>query len=184
MRAGFMGSESSRNDPADEAGYRETMIIASMVEDPKAVTEKQIESWVKKFDYWEICDQCCMNLFEKTRFAWEKASEWAGRKKEYEKRAGYVMMARLAVSDKKADDARFEEFFPLIISGASDERNMVKKGVNWALRQIGKRSRALNKKAVETARAISAGNGPAGRWVAADALRELTSQAVLKRLKR
>jgi len=87
---------------------RETQILASMIEDPEMVTEEQMEGWVKEFNYWEICDQCCMNLFEKTRFAYKKAIEWSSKEEEFVKRAGFVLMARLAVSDKKADDNKFE----------------------------------------------------------------------------
>jgi 3-methyladenine DNA glycosylase AlkD len=155
-----------------------------MVADPKETTERLMEEWVKEFDYWEICDQACMNLFEKSDVAYEKAIEWCKRKAEGEKRAGYVMMARLAVSDKKASDKKFELFFPHIKRGATDERNLVKKGVNWALRQIGKRSLKLNKKAIKLAKDIKKMDSKAARWVASDALRELTSPPVQKRLRK
>lgn len=163
---------------------RETRILATMIADPKETTEKLMEGWVKGFDYWEICDQACMNLFEKMACAYEKAVEWSKRRPEGEKRAGYVMMARLAVSDKKAPDKKFERFFPHIKRGATDDRNLVKKGVNWALRQIGKRSLALNKKGIDVAKDIKKMDSKAAKWVASDALRELTSEAVKKRLKK
>jgi len=133
---------------------RETKILAGMIEDPKMLTEEQIEDWVKGFNYWEICDQCCMNLFEKTEFAYKKAIEWSSRGKEFVKRAGFVLMARLAVSDKKAVNDKFEEFFPIIKKEATDDRSYVKKAVNWALRQIGKRSLNLNGKAIKVAKEI------------------------------
>jgi len=161
---------------------RETKILASMIEDPEMVTDEQIEGWVKEFNYWEICDQCCMNLFEKTKFAYKKAVEWSSREKEFIKRAGFVLMARLAVSDKKADDKRFEKFFPIIKREATDDRNYVKKAVNWALRQIGKRNLNLNNKAINTAKEIQKIDSKSAKWIALDALRELTSEAVQKRL--
>jgi|Deesub1362A_J573_1020465.scaffolds.fasta_scaffold00193_9 3-methyladenine DNA glycosylase AlkD len=161
---------------------RETRILASMIDDPGMVTEEQMENWVRDFDYWEICDQCCMNLFEKTRFAYQKAIEWSSREGEFVKRAGFVLMARLTVSDKKADDEQFERFFPLIKREATDPRNFVKKAVNWALRQIGKRNLNLNRKAIEIAREIQELDSKSARWVASNALRELTSESVQKRL--
>lgn len=161
---------------------RETKILASMIDDPEMVTEEQIEGWVKEFNYWEICDQCCMNLFEKTKFAYKKSIEWSSREKEFVKRAGFVLMARLAVSDKKADDKRFEKFFPIIKREATDDRNYVKKAVNWALRQIGKRNLNLNGKAVKIAKEIQKMDSKIAKWIASDALRELTSDTVQKKL--
>ena len=164
------------------SAIHEARILASMIDDSEMVTEEQLERWVKDFDSWDVCDQCCMNLFEKTRFAYQKAVEWSSNDTEFIKRAGFVLMARLAVSDKKADDKRFEPFLPIIKREATDSRNFVKKAVNWALRQIGKRNLSLNGKAVETAKEIQAMDSKSAKWVAADAIRELTSQAVLKRL--
>ena len=160
---------------------RETKILASMIEDPEMVTEEQMEGWINEFNYWEICDQCCMNLFEKTRFAYKKAVEWSSREKEFIKRAGFVLMARLAVSDKKADDNKFEKFLPIIKREATDDRNYVKKAVNWALRQIGKRSLNLNSKAINAAKEIQGIDSKGAKWIASDALRELTSEAVQKK---
>ena len=162
---------------------RETRILASMIDVPQLVSEAQMESWAAEFDYWEICDQCCQNLFEKTPFAYQKAVEWSERAEEYVKRAGFVLMARLAVSDKKAADERFVAFFPLIEREAGDPRDMVKKGVNWALRQIGKRNLALNQQAITVAERIEQQESKAARWVARDALRELRGTAVQTRLK-
>ncbi len=166
-----------------ESNIRETRILASMVDEPNKVTEKQMESWAKGFDYWEICDQCCMNLFEKTEFAYQKTVKWSEREEEFVKRAGFVLMARLAVSDKKATDEKFVKFFPIIKREAADGRNFVKKAVNWALRQIGKRNPNLNKRAIEVAKEIQKMNSKVAKWVATDAIRELTSEAVQKRLK-
>ena len=164
------------------SAIHEARILASMIDDPKMVTEEQMERWVKDFDSWDVCDQCCMNLFEKTKFAYQKAVEWSSNDKEFIKRTGFVLMARLAVSDKKADDRQFEPFLPIIKREASDNRNFVKKAVNWALRQIGKRNLNLNRKAIETAKEIQEIDSKSARWVASDALRELTGQAVLERL--
>ncbi|MDY7018952.1 MAG: DNA alkylation repair protein [Chloroflexota bacterium] len=161
---------------------RETRILASMIDDPLIVTEEQMEKWVKDFDYWEICDQCCQNLFGKTKFAYQKAIEWSSSDKEFIKRTGFVLMARLAVGDKKADDEQFEKFLPIIKKEASDSRNYVKKAVNWALRQIGKRNLHLNKKAIETAKEIHKTDSKSAKWIASDAIRELVSEAVQERL--
>lgn len=162
---------------------RETRILAGMIDEPAGVTEDQMESWVKDFDYWEICDQCCMNLFEKTRFAYPKAVEWSLREKEFVKRAGFVLMARLAVSDKNAEDGQFEKFFPLIKQESTDQRNFVKKAVNWALRQIGKRNHLLNKRAIKVAEEIQQVDSKAAKWIASDAIRELRSKEVQERLR-
>ena len=166
-----------------QAGVRETRILASMIDDPKMVAEEQMESWVKDFDSWEVCDQCCQNLFGRTEYAYGKAVEWSSSEEEFIKRAGFVLMARLAVSDKKVDDKEFVRFLPIIKREAADNRNFVKKAVNWALRQIGKRSPALNGKAIEIAQEIQQMDSASARWVASDAIRELTSDAVKKRLR-
>ncbi|MGP8321327.1 MAG: DNA alkylation repair protein [Methanosarcinaceae archaeon] len=165
-----------------KSGIRETMILASMIDEPEMVTQEQMEQWVLDLNYWEICDQCCMNLFEKTGFAYQKAIEWSFRDEEFVKRAGFVLMARLAVSDKNADDSRFEQFFPIIVRESCDERNYVKKAVNWALRQIGKRNFGLNIKAIETAKEIQEIDSKSAKWIASDAIRELTGKAVQKRV--
>ncbi len=164
------------------SGIHEARILAGMIEDPRMVTGEQMERWVADFNSWDVCDQCCMNLFEKTRFAYQKAVQWSSSDTEFIKRAGFVLMARLAVSDKKAVDKQFEPFFPIIMREAPDNRNFVKKAVNWALRQIGKRNLSLNGQALETAREIQAMGSKSAKWIAADAIRELTSQAVLARL--
>jgi len=161
----------------------EARILASMIADPKLTTEELMESWVKDFDSWDVCDQCCMNLFKRTPFAYRKAIEWSRNEEEFIKRAGFVMMACLAVGDKKAKDRQFEPFFPIIKGEATDDRNFVKKAVNWALRQIGKRNSNLNKRAIQIAEEIREMDSGSARWIASDAIRELTSEAVRKRLK-
>jgi 3-methyladenine DNA glycosylase AlkD len=162
----------------------EALILAPMIDFPDMVTEKQMERWVKNFDSWDICDQCCSNLFDKTKFAHKKAIEWSKRREEFVKRAGFVLMATLAVHDKEADHQKFLRFLPVIKREATDERNFVKKAVNWALRQIGKRNSALNKIAIQTAKEIQKIDSKSAKWIASDALRELTSGAVQKKLDR
>ena len=165
-----------------EENARETRILACMIEDHLKVTGSQIDRWVSDFDSWEVCDQCNMNLFEKTTWAWDKAVEWSSKHDEFVKRAGFVMMARLAVSEKKAADKLFYTFFPIIKRETGDSRNFVKKAVNWALRQIGKRNPVLNKKAIEVARDIHNIDSKSAKWIASDALRELESEKVRGRL--
>ena len=167
-----------------DAGYGETKIIAGLIEDPKLVTETQMENWVVGFDSWDVCDQCCINLFRKTPFAYKKVFEWSTREEEFVKRAAFAMIAVLAVHDKKAADEKFEEFFPLIVRESVDNRNFVKKAVNWALRQIGKRNINLNKRSVEIAEEIRAIDSRSARWIAADAIKELESEKIQERLKK
>jgi 3-methyladenine DNA glycosylase AlkD len=164
------------------SGIHETRILAGMVDDPGQVTESQMERWVKDFDSWDLCDQCCSNLFDKTVVAYPKAIEWSQRRREFVKRAGFVLMAVLAVHDKAAGDEQFKQFFPMIKRESTDERNFVKKAVNWALRQIGKRNRALNQAAISVAKEIKTIDSKAAKWIAGDALRELTGEKVQKRL--
>ncbi len=163
-------------------GIHEARLLACFIDDPAAVSEKQMEAWVRDFDSWDIVDQCCSNLFDRTPFAYEKAFAWSKRKEEFVKRSGFVLMAALSVHDKEASHAQMERFFPIMEREAHDERNFVRKAVNWALRQIGKRNIALNKKAVQTARRIQQQNSKSAQWIAADALRELESKAVQQRL--
>jgi 3-methyladenine DNA glycosylase AlkD len=165
-----------------ESGIHEARILACMIDKPQDVTEKQMDSWVSDFDSWDVCDQCCSNLFDKTGFAYKKAVEWSSRSEEFVKRAGFVLMATLSVHDKKQDEA-FLKFLPIIKRESDDERNFVKKAVNWALRQIGKRNSTLNKEAVKTAKEINKMSSTSAKWIASDALRELTSSAVQKRLR-
>jgi 3-methyladenine DNA glycosylase AlkD len=164
------------------SGIHEARILAGMVDDPEQVTESQMERWIKDFDSWDVCDQCCSNLFDKTVFAYQKAIEWSARRREFVKRAGFVLMAVLAVHDKDADDDQFIQFFPIIKRQSTDKRNYVKKAVNWALRQIGKRNRALNQAAVEVGQEIKTIDSKSARWIAGDALRELTGEKIQKRL--
>jgi 3-methyladenine DNA glycosylase AlkD len=162
----------------------EAKMLAGMIDDPKQVTARQMEKWAKGFDSWDVCDQVCSNLFDKTPFAHQKAVEWSARKEEFVKRAGFVLMATLAVHDKTASNSQFQRFLPIIERESTDERNFVRKAVNWALRQIGKRNITLNALAVKTAKKIQMKNSRSARWIATDAIRELTGTAVQKKLLR
>ncbi|OGS39397.1 MAG: DNA alkylation repair protein [Elusimicrobia bacterium RIFOXYD2_FULL_34_30] len=165
------------------SGIFEAKILASMVDEPEKVTEKQMEIWVKDFDSWGICDQVCDNLFEFTKFNYKKIAEWTSRKEEFVKRAGFTIIACLAVHDKEAKNEKFIKLLATIKREAKDERNYVRKAVNWALRNIGKRNLHLNKEAIKTAIEIQKIDSKSARWIAADALRELKSVPVQKRLK-
>jgi len=160
----------------------EARLLAGFIDDPEKVTEKQMESWAADFDSWDIVDQVCSSLFDKTPFAYAKAVEWSSREEEFVKRAGFVLMAALSVHDREAPDKAFTKFLPTIKREATDERNFVKKAVNWALRQIGKRDLVLNAAAVKIAKEIQKIDSKSARWIASDALRELESDKVRKRL--
>lgn len=155
----------------------EARILASMIEEPERVTGNQMEEWVKEFNSWDLCDQCCMNLFDKMSISWEKASKWAKKDEEFIRRAGFALIACLAWHDKKAADRKFLRFFPLIKKYSIDERNFVKKAVNWALRQIGKRNQNLRREAISLAKEIQGIDSKSAKWIANDALRELTNRA-------
>jgi len=161
----------------------EARILATMIDDPQKVTAKQMEAWVKDFDSWDVCDQCCSNLFDKTRYAYKKAFDWSSRKEEFVKRAAFALMAALAVHDKWAKNSQFETLLPIIERESIDNRNFVKKAVNWALRQIGKRNPPLNRVALKTAQKILKKKSSSARWIASDAIRELTSPDVRRKIK-
>jgi 3-methyladenine DNA glycosylase AlkD len=166
-----------------KTGIAEARMVAAMVDDPDKLTEEQMEDWVKDFNSWDVCDQVCMNLFEKNRLAWKKIIDWSAREEEFVKRTAFSLIACLAWHDKKANDEKFIALLPVIIRGATDERNFVKKAVNWALRNIGKRNLNLNQAAINTAKEIQRLDSKAARWVASDTLRELESEAVQTRLR-
>jgi 3-methyladenine DNA glycosylase AlkD len=165
-----------------ESGIHEARLLASMVDDPAQATEAQLEAWTADFDSWDLCDQVCDNLFQHTAFAYPKAFEWSRQDEEFVKRAGFVLMACLAFYDRTTPEAKLAQFFPVIAQASDDERNYVKKAVNWALRNLGKRNEAMNAQAVAAAQEIQARGTRAARWIAADALRELTSEKVKQRL--
>jgi 3-methyladenine DNA glycosylase AlkD len=176
-----------------DTGNHEARTLASMVDDPAAVTEAQMERWAAAFDSWDVCDQVTSNLFDKTPFAYDKVREWSSAEGEWVKRAAFATAAALAVQDKTAPDERFFAILALVQREAGDGRNFVKKAVNWALRNIGKRNAVLHAAAIDAAEAILAAaealaaadrRDPAARsarWVARDALRELRSDKVLRR---
>ena len=166
-----------------DTGNTDARILATLVDEPTLVTEAQMERWARDFDSWDVCDSACCYLFDKTGIAYRKAVEWSAREEEFVKRAGFALMAYLAVHDKRAPDAAFERFLPIIEREAGDERNFVKKAVNWALRQIGKRNSRLNRRAIAAARRIRKLHSRTARWIASDALRELQSEAVERRLR-
>lgn len=165
------------------SGIHEARILASFVDDPEKVTQAQADRWANDFDSWDICDQVT-GLFETTPFARKKIREWATSEREFVKRAAFAVIAGLAVHDKTASDRAFEEFFPIIKRAATDDRNFVMKAVNWALRNIGKRNRRLNRRAVAVAKEIGTLSSRSAKWIAADALRELSGEKVQRRLRR
>lgn len=166
-----------------KTGVQEARIMAALIDDAHAVNEEQMEEWVKDFNSWDVCDQVCMNLFDKTPHAWKKVRDWSAREEEFVRRAAFSLIACLAWHDKKADDKMFVDLLPVIQDAATDERNYVKKAVSWALRHIGKRNLSLNREALQTARLIQKIDSRAARWIASDAIRELEGEAVQRRLK-
>jgi 3-methyladenine DNA glycosylase AlkD len=167
-----------------DTGVPEAMIVAGMVAEPEKLTERQMDDWVVDINSWDICDQVCMNFFEKTPLAEKKIYEWSLREEEFVKRTAYALIACLAWHDKEASDAAFTKYFPVIVAGATDERNFVKKAVNWALRNIGKRNQSLNKEAIKVAKEIQDIDSKSARWIASDAIRELESDKVQERLRK
>jgi 3-methyladenine DNA glycosylase AlkD len=163
-------------------GLFEARVVAALIDEPDKITRQQMEQWARDLDSWAVCDACCCYLFRQTPFAWEKAVTWAGRKGEFVKRAGFALMAYLAVHDKAASDQRFVELLPIIQRESDDDRPFVRKAVNWALRQIGKRNLRLHAQAIEAGERIKARGTRSARWIASDALRELRSAKVTARL--
>jgi 3-methyladenine DNA glycosylase AlkD len=179
-----MGNDHDRALALWTTGVHEARILASMTDEVERVTSSQMDAWARGFDSWDVCDQVCGNLFDRTPHAFRKARAWSGRRSEFVRRAGFATMACAAVHRKDVGDEPFDAFLPLIVGASTDERNDVKKAVNWALRQIGKRDSALNRRVIATAEEISGLDSGAARWIGADALRELTSAAVQNRLRR
>ncbi len=165
-----------------DSGINEVRILCSMIDDPSLVSSTQMDSWAADFDSWDVCDQVCSNLFDKTKYPYKKIVQWSKDKREFVRRSAFTLMAALAVHDKKAEDAAFISFFPLIEKYADDDRNFVKKAVNWALRQIGKRNATLHLLAMKCAKRLIDREEPSARWIGRDALRELQSDVVCKRV--
>jgi 3-methyladenine DNA glycosylase AlkD len=164
------------------SGIAEGRIVASMVDVPAEVTTQQMDAWVRDFNSWDICDQVCMNLFDKTPLAWQKARDWSTREPEFQKRAAYALIACLASHDKDAPDEQFIDLIPVIKQAATDDRNYVKKAVSWTLRNIGKRNRHLNQIALDVAQELEALESKPARWIARDVCRDLTSETTIRRL--
>ena len=165
------------------SGVHDARILAGLVDEVQHVTAAQMDRWVRDFDNWDVCDGTCCHLFTFAAPAWQKAVQWSRRKPEFQKRAGFALMAYLAVHDKSAVDSKYLRLLPVIRREARDERNFVRKAVNWALRQIGKRNLKLNRAAIQEAERIEKVDSRAARWIARDALRELRSEAVQRRLR-
>jgi len=165
-----------------KSGWYEARMMASLVDDPALVTARQMDAWAKDFEDWGICDTACFHLFSRNPLAWGVARRWAKSPREFVKRGAFALMASFVLRDKAAPDAQFLALLPLIEKGAADERNLVKKGVSWALRSIGKKNKTLNTAAVALSRRLAAADNAAPRWVGKDALRELAGAAVQARL--
>lgn len=182
-----MAKEAGRDHALAEelwnSGLHEARILATLVDDPALVTARQMDRWARDFDSWDVCDQACQNLFRYSPMAFAKAAQWAHARREFVRRAGFSLMAGLAGKSKDATDEQFAAFLPLIAEAASDDRNMVKKAVNWALRGIGKRNRRLHKLAIAAAEEIRMQDSRSAGWIAADALRELRNPATVGRIK-
>lgn len=165
-----------------ESGWYEARMLATFVDEPSRVTPAQMDRWAKDFDNWAICDTACFHLFDRTPHAWRKVAQWATRREEFVKRAAFALLASLTVHDKQADDEPFAQALLLVEQAADDERNFVKKAVNWALRSIGKRNPTLHSAALAVAQSLADKPQAAPRWVGKDALRELNSPVVKRRL--
>lgn len=177
-----LGRDHKLSETLWKTGWYEARMLASLVGEPAKVTPAQMERWAKGFNNWAVCDTATFVLWDRTPHAWAKVNEWSSRKEEFVKRAAFAMLASLTVHDKQAPDASYLRGLKLIEREATDDRNFVKKAVNWALRSIGKRNPALNRAAVAVARRLAESKESAPRWVGKDALREITSPAVQKRL--
>jgi 3-methyladenine DNA glycosylase AlkD len=167
-----------------ETGWFEARMLAVLVDDPARVTPVQMDGWARDFDNWAVCDTACFALFDRTPHAWRKITTWSGRRGEFVKRAAFALLASVALHDKGAPDAPFLRGLRLIERAATDERNFVKKAVNWALRAIGGRNRELNREAIEVSRRLAASEDATARWVGKDALRAFASPAMQKRVAR
>ena len=157
-----------------ESGYHEARILATIIDEPEKTSKTQLNNWLKDVNSWDLCDQLCNNLIVKTVYAYDLAFDWSRRKSEFTKRAGFTLFAVIAVHWKHLDDNDFIRIFPRIVEEANDERNFVKKAVNWALRQIGKRNSNLNKLAVEISQELIAVESKSAKWIGRDAFNELT----------
>jgi 3-methyladenine DNA glycosylase AlkD len=165
-----------------KTGVQEARIVAAMVGEPDKLSEEEMEAWVVDINSWDVCDQVCMNLFDKTPLAWKKIKDWSRREEEFVKRTAFSLIACVAWHQKDLKDQKLIDLLPIIKRESADERNFVKKAVNWALRTIGKKNKNLNKIALKTAKEIRQIDSKAARWIASNAIRELESEAVQKRI--
>jgi 3-methyladenine DNA glycosylase AlkD len=165
-----------------ESEIHEARLLATLIDEPIKVTKRQMDAWTSDFDSWDLCDQCCNNLFRKTDFVNEKIFKWVKSNKEFTRRAGFVLIAVQAVHNKKLADNEIQNYLPLVLEYSTDERNYVKKAVNWALRQIGKRNIILNNQALSVCNQLLGLNSKSAKWIARDAIRELTSDNIITRL--
>lgn len=182
--ARFLGPDHALALALWETGIPEARIVAGMLADPLQLESRRMDAWARGFESWDVCDQVCGSVFLASPLAWRKVHVWAARRQEFVRRASFALLATLAVHDSRADDARFVAALALVETAAEDERNFVRKAVNWALRNIGKRNAALHAAALDAALRIQGQGTRSARWIAADALRELRSEAVLRRLAR
>ncbi len=164
-----------------QSGYHEARILATLIADPKQCTQELMDAWVVDFNSWDVCDQCCSNFFKKNAIAYKKALEWAERDEEYVKRAGFTLMACLAVGDKKANDEAFYPFFDVIEKHSTDSRNFVRKAVNWALRQIGKRNKSLYPMAFQLSEKLIKSDNKTAQWIGKDAFKEFCKESIRER---
>ena len=151
----------------------DAQIVAGLIAEPAQLTLAQMDLWTQGMAAWDVCDQACNNAFRKSPLAWARIPVWAASREEFVRRAGYALLAVMAVHEKKRPDADFIALLPLIEAAADDDRNFVKKAVNWALRQIGKRSEDLLPAAIDCAERLRERPEKSARWIGADALREL-----------
>lgn len=156
--------------------------LAVFVGDPASLSSAQMDGWCRDFDNWAICDAACFQLFDRSPFAFQKVAQWAGEEGEFQKRASFALLASLALHDRKAPDSAFRETFPLLEAASGDERNFVKKAVNWALRAIGSRNPALHADSLALAAGLAVSSDPSARWIGKDALRQLQTPATFRRL--
>ena len=166
------------------SGYHEARLLAALIDDPQAVTPQQMDAWAADFDSWDLCDQACLKLLVRTSFVEEQIGRWTADEREFVRRAGFALLAAYAVHGQAAPDATFIRLLDLVEEHASDRRNYVRKAVNWALRQIGKRSEALHEPALSVAKRLAASDDKTARWIGKDAVRELTDPKQIARLRR
>lgn len=182
VHAKRLGRDHALSEALWDTGRYEARLLAAFTGEPELVTATQMDRWAKAFDSWAVCDTVCLHLFDRAPHAWRKVAPWCRSRGEFVRRAGFALLAALAIHDKAAGDEAYLEALPLVEEAADDDRNFVRKGVNWALRSVGQRNVALHTAAIAVAERLAAREGPAARWIGKDALRDLRRPLVLKRL--